>query len=205
MRLRVTNRYDFLSLEHLSVKWRLRSSATGMTTASGADSSLAGGQLDVADIAPGESRELSVEDGPAAAVAATAAAVAEHGRQRGVGMEWDVGGELGEFFLHVEARLVADSAWAPAGHLIAWECIPMSGLIFPPSRPLPPVPVPPSAMARPGAAPELAAGAGEGVGGGGDASGGATLETVVQPSPGFIAYEDASASSSREESPLGQL
>eukprot|EP00903_Cladosiphon_okamuranus_P009523 g9072.t2 len=201
LRLLLTNRYGFLSLDHLSTSWRLRSS-TSSSAGSGADPYLvAAGSLTLAlsGLAPGESREISVEVPPAAAAAAVAAVEPRIGRAGGTG----------EVFLHVEARLAAESAWAPEGHLVAWGCFPVSGLMPAgnPPRALLPSP-PPPASASQGVAPEAVkvegsgddavavAGLGAGVG--------AVPETA---SAGFIAYEDedSSAPSSREASPLVQL
>lgn len=197
LRVLFTNRYGFLSLDHLSTSWRLRSSAS----AGGADASLAGGSLTTAlsGLRPGESRELSVEVSPAGAVG---------DRRRGVA----VGDNRPELFLHVEQRLAAESAWAPEGHLVAWGCFPVPNVTVaaagdpPPGRALVLQPAPPPASAPRGAPPEAAAlgeGPGDAVAGPGAGAGAA----VPQASAGFIAYEDAddSAPSSREVSPLVQL
>lgn len=110
--------------------------------------------------------------------------------------------------MHVEARLAAESAWAPEGHLVAWGCFPVSGLMPASDLPRalsPPLPPPPAVVPR-GAGPEAAKGEGSR-----DADAVAVSvavsAAVPQPSPGFIAYEDEdnSAPSSREVSPLVQL
>ncbi|CAN0450292.1 unnamed protein product, partial [Hapterophycus canaliculatus] len=64
VRLRFTNRYGISSLDHLSTQWRLLSSA-GARPADGTGCSAAGGELSAAlsGLAPGESRELTVEVG----------------------------------------------------------------------------------------------------------------------------------------------
>lgn len=214
-RLLFTNRYGFLSLDHLSTTWRLRSSsaASAAAAATGADSSsLAGGSLTSAlsGLAPGESREISVE------IETPPSAVAVEPRLAGVGRRGGVGERAGELFLHVEARLAAESAWAPEGHLIAWGCFPVSGLVPATGPPARPAQFPPALGAAAagdgprGAALEAAKGDGEGSGGGGDAVAGAGSASAAVPeasSPGFIAYEDedGSAPSSREVSPLLQL
>lgn len=108
MRLLFTNRYDFLSLDHLSAAWRLQSAAAG-----GAESCLAGGSLLLAGLAPGESREVEIHH----------VAGLEGSGRRVAG-----GGRGGEFFLHVEARLSAKSDWASEGHLVAWGCFSVEGV-----------------------------------------------------------------------------
>ncbi|CAN0074041.1 unnamed protein product, partial [Ectocarpus sp. 13 AM-2016] len=185
-RVLFTNRYAFSSLDHLSLAWRLESSASA-AVASGADPSspATAGRLSLSGLMPGESREVLVGIGRDD-VYFTEPPLGGRGGGRGDGRE---------FFLHVEARLAVDTAWASEGHLVAWACFPLERASLPP--PLRPPPPPAGGLAGGSAEAE------EGVGGGG------ASQTVVVPTPshGFIAYEDeeGSAQSSREASPLGQL
>lgn len=105
VKLLLTNRYDFLSLDHLSASWRLLSAA-----ASSPDTPLFEGSLPTAGMSPGGSREVEIERFTLRSV--------------------DAGGR-GELFLHVEARLNTDTPWAPEGHLVAWGCFPV-GEAMPP-------------------------------------------------------------------------
>lgn len=95
--LLLTNRYDFSSLDHLSAIWRLRSDVD-VTAAPTERFSLDG-------IAPGQSREVEIP------------------WRRGSG------GAPKDIFLDVEFRLEEDNDWAPAGHLVAWGCFEMSGVL----------------------------------------------------------------------------
>lgn len=184
LRLRFTNRYGMSSLDHLSTQWRLRSSAAAMLLPDGTDPSLAGGQLSTAlgALPPGESRELTVEVDRAALGVSRA-----RGGHR-------PGGKREELFLHVEAGLAADSAWASRGHPVARGCFSVTELMPAEELPSPPPPPPP-----------------EGVAGAEQRDGGDGRETVAittaEPSQGFILYggEDDSARSSAEVSPQGQL
>lgn len=177
-RLLLTNRYDFLSLDHLSATWRLKSAAAG-----GADAFLAAGSIPLAGLASGSSSETEIDFGD--------------GGYRG-------GGEHGagrneEIFLHVEARLSADSDWAPQGHLVAWGCFNVeSGIAT--GKPGPP-PVVLGSVPLPGV---LHNGDGGGVGGGESV---AVVGTVSLPPPALIVYDDEEEDSacSREGSPMGQL
>lgn len=208
VRLLVTNRYDFLSLEHLSVEWRLQSA-----TARGKDASLASGSLPLSGLLPGQSCREEID-------------LASGSRHRGQdGLQGaDSAGEAGqseELFLHVEARLKVDSAWARAGHLVAWVCLPIAaesivlgqeasrrdGSV--PSSPSSPAfvfttkPVQPSALvATTSKSGESEVGEAVAVAGTGTGIG-----TGAEPRPSLIVYENEEGSpmSSAETSPLGQL
>ncbi|CAN0538301.1 unnamed protein product, partial [Scytosiphon promiscuus] len=54
-----TNRYDFLSLDHLSIAWRLQSAAAPGGGSAG--SSLASGEVQLLGLAPATSREVDID------------------------------------------------------------------------------------------------------------------------------------------------
>jgi beta-galactosidase len=95
-RIAVRNRFDFTSLAGIELRWTVQAEGEAILS----------GSLSLPDIAPGKSAEIDLgipwTDG-------TRAAVAE-----------------GESFLFLEYRLAKDSAWAKAGHRIAWEQLPLS-------------------------------------------------------------------------------
>ena len=82
----VTNRYDFLSLSHLALSWNVE--VNGEVVQSGS--------LELPQIQPGESRQLTV---PYALPTVPAGA---------------------EVFLNLSFRLAASTIWAAAGHEVAW-------------------------------------------------------------------------------------
>lgn len=175
----VTNRYGFLSLDHLSAAWRLQSAA-----ASGAKSSLATGFLPFAGIAPGESRELEID------------VFAGLG---GSNSDWSGIREKGELFLHVEVRLSTDSDWAEEGHLVAWGCFPIArveGTAQPQTFTLRSTTLPSV----------LSAGGMRDGGNEGAVTIAETIATTVV-SPALIVYEDEGENpgSSKDSSPAGQL
>jgi beta-galactosidase/evolved beta-galactosidase subunit alpha len=85
-KLKLTNRYDFASLDHLSMNWSL--------TADG--QSVRSGTVALPAIAAGASGEVQV---PGAGLA---------------------GADGRDYWLNVSFTLAADTAWAPAGHEVAW-------------------------------------------------------------------------------------
>ncbi|CAN0465938.1 unnamed protein product, partial [Laminaria digitata] len=56
-----TNRYDFLSLDHLLIEWRLQSAAAA-GGGGGAGSSLASGEVQLLGLAPATSREVEIDE-----------------------------------------------------------------------------------------------------------------------------------------------
>lgn len=185
-RVLFSNRYAFSSLDHLSIAWRLESSASA-AVASGADSTAVRGRLPLSGLLPGKCREVSVD------IDRDDVDFAEPLPGGGGGGGDGGRGDGRELFLHIEARLAGDTAWASEGHLVAWACFALAG-----TSPTLPPPQPPAVG--------LEGGSGEAEEG---VEGGGASQTVVvaTPSHGFIAYEDeeGSAQSSREASPLGQL
>lgn len=179
VKLLLTNRYDFLSLDHLSVSWRLLSAAAPAATSS-PGSPLSEGSVTIEGVPPGGSREVEIERLTSTIVGA---------------------GRRGETFLHVEFRLSAETPWAPEGHLVAWGSFPV-GETTPPGDAAAGDETSPlrfstqegdSRSGTPGA-PRVA----------GEAAG---EETARLPLPSLIVYEDEKdgSVSSREGSPMGQL
>lgn len=107
--LRITNRFDFLSLDHLSAEWRLQSCSSG-----GYDEGyLPGGDsFPLKDIAPGDYHDVSI------ALGSNGHRKADGGRGIPLGMD--------ETFLHVEVKLSSNTPWAQAGHVVAWGCFPVA-------------------------------------------------------------------------------
>lgn len=103
----ITNRYTFLSLDHLSAEWRLKSAA-----GCGVDSTRPCAFLSLENIAAGDSHEIELNLG-------NTRAEKESGSDR-------TAHAVVEMFLHVQVRLRADTAWAEAGHVVAWGCFPFT-------------------------------------------------------------------------------
>lgn len=200
LRLRFTNRYGMSSLDHLTTEWRLQSSSAAarkvMAAAAAADTSTDDSSLPRGHLSPvlsrlpaGESRDVTVE-------VDRAALMETQGQGPGGGRQANKMRE--EIFLYVEARLAAESAWAPRGHLVARGCFSVTDLMMPAGELpllLPPTP-PPVLLPGGGVLDAVQRGGGDG----------GPISTAV-PSQGFILYgeEDDSARSSAEVSPQGQL
>jgi beta-galactosidase/evolved beta-galactosidase subunit alpha len=91
-RVRITNRYDFISLDHLAMSWEV--SADGKVAQSG--------QMRMPKVAPGRSRAVTIPyELPSRPQAAA------------------------EYFLTIRFALAAATAWAPAGHEVAWAQFPL--------------------------------------------------------------------------------
>ncbi|CAM9097993.1 unnamed protein product [Discosporangium mesarthrocarpum] len=115
-RLLVTNRYSFLSLEHLSATWTLKSS---IGLAAGGGTVVSSGPLALPHVAPGEWCEVMVEHQAATAVTSAVAAAVHDGTVLG-GLRAAV-----EVFLHVEFTLWQEQPWGEAGHVVAWGSFPL--------------------------------------------------------------------------------
>lgn len=187
--VRVTNRYDFLWLDHLSAVWKLQSSSEC------SESSFlpASGSFSLEGIAPGDCHdvELSVgEDGRSKADSGT-----------GEMAPWGVG----EIFLQVEVRLRSDTPWAQAGHLVAWGSFPVASAV---ARPATATGDMLSCESSCVAAHEASAmGDVTQVPVGGDVLGGMAAVQRPLTSSALIVYddEDGESVSSPEGSPMGQL
>ncbi|CAM9105095.1 unnamed protein product [Choristocarpus tenellus] len=103
-RLLITNRYAFLSLNHLSATWTLKSNIHG------GEDGLGSALLSLPEVAPGAQVEVRVDHGiPSLA-----------GRQ----------GEIGvvEVYLHVSLTTRWEQSWAEMGHVVAWGTFPIGVL-----------------------------------------------------------------------------
>ncbi len=89
--IRVTNKYFFTNLDQFQATWLLRKDG----------GQVASGQLGRLDIAPRQSKELSIE--------------------------LPKTGPDGEYLLTVAFALAQDTNWAPAGHQVAWDQLEMPG------------------------------------------------------------------------------
>jgi beta-galactosidase/beta-glucuronidase len=91
--VKVTNRYDFASLEHLAIQWSLLEDGRPIQA----------GQLDSLDVAPRQSVQVEVP------------------------LTRPVDAEGKEYFLNLRFALKADTAWAQAGHEVAFAQLAVSG------------------------------------------------------------------------------
>lgn len=98
--LRVVNRHDFLTSDHLRFEWTLEEG--GRRTAEG--------PLDVPTLGPGEATEVALPS---------------------------LFGTTGETWLTLSARLARATAWAPAGHEVAWGQVRVGVAADPPRPPRP--------------------------------------------------------------------
>ena len=235
MALLFTNRYDFLSLDHLSIAWRLKSAAAPPGGGEGAGSPLAVGEVRLFGLAPGASRELVIDTalgdggggggGGGGGVGGVGGVGSDTGSGGAVG-EGGVGdgrglaaggrardgdgdgpglGNRGELFVHVEARLRTGSPWAPEGHLVAWGCFPVAEHISTEKAPLQLLLNPPRRSCTSAERPFPALADGEGGAGAGEAV--VAPATVPRSPPTLVVYEDEvdSSAPSGEGSPMGQL
>lgn len=108
--LLITNRYDFLSLDHLMAEWWLRSAADPPQSDGTGGPAETRRPLSLQGIAAGQSRKVTVE-----------ANLNDSCLPRGVQCE---------IFLHVEVRLQVDTPWAKEGHVVAWASFPVAPEAF---------------------------------------------------------------------------